>query len=228
MSRTLDAALDHVHNLVLRMAVLGEAILDKALRSLDERDSILAAEIPVDDLEIDRLDVEVDDAVMRALALQAPVAEDLRRVLAAKAIATDLERVGDLARNIAKCTVRLANRSPVPLPASLENLVVHVREMLRLAIDAYVKRDADRARMLLDQDDVVDDDQDRVVREALAEIRNHPDASEQEIDVIFVAKHLERVGDHASNIAESVILLVDGRNVKHAEKLGIPIETEEA
>lgn len=226
MSRTLDAALENVHNLVVRMAGLGEAILEKALRSLDERDSILAAEIAVDDLDIDRLDVEVDEAVMRALALQSPVAADLRRVLAAKAIATDLERVGDLARNIAKCTVRLANRPPVPLPASLENLILHTKEMLRLAIDAFVERDAERARRLLDEDDVVDDDQDRVVREALREIREHPDSSEQEIDLIFVAKHLERVADHATNIAESVILLVESRNVKHAEKLGVSIDPE--
>ena len=219
MSRTLDAALDHVHSLVLQMSVACEAILDKALRSLEARDARLAGEIASDDLEIDRLDVEVDEAILRALALQAPVAEDLRRVLAAKAIGTDLERVGDLARNIAKCTARLAERSPVPLPPSLENLALHAKQMLRGALDSFVERDADKARKLLSDDEVVDDDQDRVVREALREIREHPDASEQEIDLIFVAKNLERVADHATNVAESVILLVEGRNVKHADKL---------
>ena len=91
--------------------------------------------------------------------------------------------------------------------------------MQRGAFDAYVARDADKARRLLRDDDIVDEDQDRVVREALREIREHPDASEQEIDLIFVAKNLERVADHATNVAESVILLVEGRNVKHAEKL---------
>lgn len=220
MSRTLDTALDNVHNLVLQMSVACEAILDKALRALETRDSALAREIAVDDLEIDRLDVDVDEAILRALALQAPVAEDLRRVLAAKAIGTDLERVGDLARNIAKCTERLAERSPVPLPSSLESLVLHAKQMLRGALDAYVERDTGKARKLLNEDDVVDADQDRVVREALREIREHPDASEQEIDLIFIAKNLERVADHATNVAESVILLVEGRNVKHADKIG--------
>ena len=147
------------------------------------------------------------------------MAEDLRRVLAAKAIGTDLERVGDLARNIAKCALRLAGRSPVPLPPSLESLALHAKQMQRGAFDAYVARDADKARRLLRDDDIVDEDQDRVVREALREIREHPDASEQEIDLIFVAKNLERVADHATNVAESVILLVEGRNVKHADKL---------
>jgi phosphate transport system protein len=220
MSRTLDTALDNVHALVLAMSVACEAILDKALRSLEARDLALANQVAHDDLEIDRLDVAVDEAILGALALQAPVAEDLRRVLAAKAIGTDLERVGDLARNIAKCTQRLVQRSPVPLPPSLEVLVLHAKQMLRGALDAYVERDADKARMLLREDDVVDDDQDRVVREALREIREHPDTSEQEIDLIFVAKHLERVADHATNVAESVILLVEARNVKHADKLG--------
>ncbi len=220
MSRTLDAALNNVHTLVLQMAVACEAILDKALRSLEERDSGLADQVADDDLEIDQLDVEVDESILRAIALQSPVAEDLRRVLAAKAIATDLERVGDLARNIAKCTKRLASRAPVPLPPSLESLVIHAKQILRGALDAFVERDADKARKLLRDDDQVDEDQDRVVREALREIREHPDASEQEIDMIFVAKNLERVADHATNVAESVILLVEGRNVKHAEKLG--------
>lgn len=224
MTRTLDSAIEHVHSLVMRMAVASEAILDKALRAFDQRDLTLAAEIREDDLEIDRLDVEVDEAVLVGLALQAPVAEDLRRVLAAKAIATDLERVGDLSRNIAKSVTRLADRSPVPLPPSLESLVLHARQMLREALNAYVERDANKARKLMRDDDQVDDDQDRVVREALEEIRRHPDFSVQEIDLIMVAKHLERVADHATNVAESVILLVEGRNVKHADKLGEPID----
>jgi len=220
----LDAALDEVHALVLRMAAACEAIVDKALRAFDERDVAMADEVQRDDLEIDRLDIDVDEAVLHALALQAPVAEDLRRVLAAKGIAMDLERVGDLARNIAKCAQRLAANPPVPLPRSLENLQRNSRRMLRDALYAFVERDTQRARKLLLDDERVDDDQDRVVLEALRELREHPQLSLQEIDLIMVAKHLERVADHATNIAEQVILLVEGRNLKHAEKLGISID----
>jgi phosphate transport system protein len=219
MPRTLEPFLGEVNELILRMGGCAEAILAKALRAFFERDGRLAAEVDEDDLEIDRLDVAVDEAVLRSLALQAPVADDLRRLLAAYDMSTDLERVGDLSRNIAKSAARMAERPPIPLPATLETLASQCQGMLRDALDAFVQRDADRARRLLAQDEQVDDQQDRVIREALAAIHSHPEAFAQEIDLILVAKNLERVADHATNIAESVILVVEGRNVKHADKL---------
>lgn len=219
MTRSVEPFLGEVNELILRMGGCCEAILAKALRALFERNAELALEIREDDLEIDRLDVAVDESVLRSLALQAPVADDLRRLLAANDIATDLERVGDLARNIAKSAARLAVRAPVPLPQHFETLAVESQTILRDALDAFVHRDAERARKLLGDDDRIDEDQDRVIREALDGIRAHPDLYQQEVDLILVAKHLERVADHATNIAESVILIVEARNVKHAEKL---------
>lgn len=219
MTRPVEPFLGEVNELLLRMGGCCEAILAKALRALFARDAALAEAVREDDLEIDRLDIAIDEAVLRSLALQAPVADDLRRVLAAKDIATDLERVGDLARNIAKGAIRLADRSPVATPPHLEALAAECQAMLRDALDAFVHRDADRARALLARDDRIDDDQDRVIREALEEIRVHPDQYAQEVDLILVAKHLERVADHSTNIAESVILVVEARNVKHADKL---------
>ena len=219
MARILEPFLGEVNQLILRMGGLAEAILAKALRALFERDARLAEEVREDDLEIDRLDVAVDEAVLRSLALQAPVADDLRRLLAAYDIATDLERVGDLARNIAKSAQRMADREPVSLPPTLEALAAECQTMLNGALDAYVHRDVASAQRLLAEDERVDDDQDRVIREALGEIRSHPELTSQELDLILVAKNLERVADHATNIAESVILVVEGRNVKHADKL---------
>lgn len=219
MTRSVEPFLGEVNELLLRMGGCCEAILAKALRALFGRDPALAEAVREDDLEIDRLDIAIDEAVLRSLALQAPVADDLRRVLAAKDIATDLERVGDLARNIAKSAIRLADRVPIPIPPHLEALASECQAMLRDALDAFVHRDADRARALLERDDRIDDDQDRVIREALEEIRIHPDQYAQEVDLILVAKHLERVADHSTNIAESVILVVEARNVKHAGKL---------
>lgn len=219
MTRTVESFLGEVTALILRMGGCCEAILAKSVRALIERDPELAEQVRRDDLEIDRLDVAIDEAVLRSLALQSPVADDLRRLLAANDIGTDLERVGDLARNIAKSAMRLAERPPVPMPAQLEALAIECQAMLREALDAFVHRDAERARKLMAQDDRIDDDQDRVIREALEEIRAHPDQYQQEVDLILVAKHLERIADHATNIAESVILLVEGRNVKHADKL---------
>lgn len=219
MTRPVEPFLGEVNALLLRMGGCCEAILAKALRALFSRDSAVAEQVREDDLEIDRLDIAMDEAVLRSLALQAPVADDLRRVLAAKDIATDLERVGDLSRNIAKSSIRLSQRAPIPLPPHLEALATECQAMLREALDAFVHRDATRARKLLTEDDRIDEDQDRVIREALEDIRLHPEYYAQEVDLILVAKHLERVADHATNIAESVILVVEGRNVKHADKL---------
>jgi phosphate transport system protein len=219
MPRIVEPFLGEVNDLILRMGGCSEAILAKALRALTERSSTLAAEVREDDLEIDRLDVAVDEAVLRSLALQAPVADDLRRLLAAYDVATNLERVGDIARNIAKSAVRMAERPPVQLPPVFEMLADQSQGMLRDALDAFAQRDAERAARVLAQDDEVDDEQDQVIRAALAEIHEHPERFSQEIDLILVAKNLERVADHATNIAESVILIVEGRNVKHADKL---------
>ncbi len=219
MSRSVEPFLGEVNELILRMGGCCEAILAKALRALFERNAALAEEVREDDLEIDRLDLAIDESVLRSLALQSPVADDLRRLLAANDIGTDLERVGDLSRNIAKSAARLADRAPVPLPPHLEALAFECQAILRDSLDAFVHRDAARASKLLAEDDRIDDDQDRVIREALDAIRAHPELYQQEVDLILVAKNLERVADHATNIAESVILIVEARNVKHADKL---------
>jgi phosphate transport system protein len=219
MSRIFDAVLTDLRESVLRMGSLSEAILDKAVRAVWERSPELAREVRIDDLEIDRMDLAIDEAVLRALALQAPVAEDLRKVIAIKMIATDLERVGDLSRNIAKSALRLADRTPVPLPPKLEEVADEARRMLKDALDSFADDDSDKARAVLAGDDRIDDDQERVVREAIEEIGNHPEISSQEVDLILIAKNLERVGDHATNIAEDVILATEALNVKHAAKL---------
>jgi phosphate transport system protein len=206
---------------LFRMGGRCEAILEKALRSVWERDTLLAAEVKVDDLEIDRLDVAIDTGVLKALALQAPVAEDLRTVIAIKMIATDLERVGDLARNIAKSGGRIAAQDiRVPLPASLMPLSAAAQAALRRSLDAFSRGDTDLARSVLDADDEIDAQEDEVVLELLAELRRYPEAASQEVDAILVAKNLERVADHATNIAENVILVAEARNIKHESKLG--------
>ena len=218
MSR-MDSVIDALREDLFRMGGRAEAILDKSLRSLWERDAGLAQEVADDDIEIDRLDVAIDEGVLKALALQAPVAEDLREVLAIKMIATDLERVGDLARNIAKSSRRLAAVAPVSFPATLVTLSRASQGVLRRALDAFSRSDADLARAVLDEDDAIDAQQDEVVVSMLRELETHPEAASQEVDIILLAKHLERVADHATNIAEDVILVAEARNVKHASKL---------
>jgi phosphate transport system protein len=220
MTRVLDPVLKQLREMLLRMGSRAESILDKALRAVAELDEGVAAEVPQDDLEIDRLDVAIDEAVLRALALQAPVAEDLREVIAVKMIATDLERIGDLARNIAKSAMRLSRHAEPRIPPRLDALAQKSRRALRDALEAFSNTDAPLARAVLDADDAIDALQDEVVESMLAAIPGHPDAAPESIDVIWIAKHLERVADHATNIAEDVILVAEARNVKHADKLG--------
>lgn len=217
--RIFDSVLDDLRERLLRMGSLAEAILDKSIRAVWERRSDLAREVRIDDLEIDRLDLDIDEAVLRALALQAPVAEDLRQVIAIKMMATDLERVGDLSRNIAKSALRLAEKPAHPIPPKLQDVADAARRLLKLALDSYADADAAKARSVLEMDDRIDDDQERVVRDAIQEIGNHPEMTSQEVDLILIAKNLERVADHATNIAEDVILATEAKNVKHAAKL---------
>jgi phosphate transport system protein len=204
----------------LRMGTLSEAILSKALRAVFERDEELAREVARDDLEIDRIDVAVDVTVLRVLALQAPKADDLRAVIAIKSMATDLERVGDLSRNIAKSAQRLARRAEIALPADLERVARAAQRQLRGSLDAFSESDTAQARRVLEMDDEVDEMQDQVVAMAIEKIGQRPEIAPQEVDVILIAESLERVGDHATNVAESVILLEEAEIVKHAEKLG--------
>ncbi|MBW2419778.1 MAG: phosphate signaling complex protein PhoU [Deltaproteobacteria bacterium] len=219
MNRPVDRDLENLRQMALRMGGLSEAILAKAWVAVQERNADLCAEVQHADLEIDRMDVAIDGAVLRVLALQAPVARDLREVIAIKTMATDLERVGDLARNIAKSAQRLSELPPLPLPPLLEKLAEDSRRLLRKSLDAFVECDPDAAQRVVDEDDIVDADEEEVVLRAIGEIREHPELTHQEVDHIFIAKNLERVADHATNIAEDVILVAQAKNLKHAAKL---------
>jgi phosphate transport system protein len=214
-----EEKLNELRNHVMRMGGLAEQILDKALRSLVERREDLAREVQDDDLEIDALDVAVDETVLTLLALEAPKAEDLRATIAMKMIATDLERVGDLARNIGKSAMRMARRPEVRIPPDLEEIGSQSQLQLRKALDALTRADCEEARSVIRADDAIDETEDAFIRQMIDTIPEHPEITPQEIDFILVAKNLERVADHATNIAEDVILLNEARIVKHEEKL---------
>ncbi len=217
----LERELEQLRATALRMGRLAEAILAKSLRAVRDRSITVAEEIKKDDLEIDRLDIAIDKAVLELLALQSPVAHDLRQVIAIKTMAGDLERVGDIARNLAKSASRLANRPAEPLPPILETLADDCCRLLAEAIDSFADSDPDRARAVLAADDQIDEDEDQAIRQAIDRLRQKPEATSQLVDHIFIAKNLERVGDHATNIAEDVILVAESKNVKHAEKLAV-------
>lgn len=218
----VERDLDTLRERASTMGELCEAILAKSLRAVRARDAALAAEVKQDDLAIDRIDVEIDDLVLKILALDAPVASDLRHVIAIKSIATDLERIGDIARNIAGCARRLAEQPAVELGGELAVLEERASTALRDALCAFRSLDVDLARSVLAADDRIDELEGRIIRGAIARLAVTPEHSEQEIDLIFITKDLERVGDHATNVAEEVILAAEAKNLKHAAKLATP------
>jgi phosphate transport system protein len=204
----------------LRMGALAESILGRALRAVRERDFALAQHIDAEDLEIDRLELELDEAILKELALRAHSPEQLRLVIAVKSMIIDLERVGDLARNIAGSGVRLAARAETLWLERLEPLEDGATQLLRDALDCFAELDPDLARRVIAGDDAIDALEQRLVHELVAALRERPEAAEQLVELILITHNLERIADHATNIAEDVILVTEARNVKHAEKLG--------
>jgi phosphate transport system protein len=217
----VERKLAALRELLLRMGGLAEAILDKSMRATTERNAELAREVASDDLAVDKLDIEIDRAVLELLALQAPVAQDLRQTIAIKTAALDLERVGDLARNIADSALRLTECEPIDLPSSLENLAEETRRILSNALDSFADMDSDRARAVRSADDRIDHDEAIVIGDALEILSAKPEIAGAAVELILIAKSLERVGDHATNIAEDVIMVSESVNLKHVEKLGV-------
>jgi phosphate transport system protein len=220
MEHVTERNLTELRSLAIRMGSLAEGILAEALRASWEGNDLLAQEVRRDDLDIDRLDVEIDEAILHLLALRAPVARDLRLVLATKSLATDLERVGDIARNIAVRAVRAPGNPGSRVPTSLTSLADDSRRLLGSALGAYASLDAELARRVIALDDRVDLGEQAAVADAMERLRSAPEDAALAIDWIFVASSLERVGDHATNIAENVVLVTDALNLKHASKLG--------
>jgi len=211
--------LQELEQQILRMGALSERILALASRALVERDTELALSIDAEDLAIDRIDVDLDQAILYALALRAPVAEDLRCVMAIKGMAIDLERVGDLARNIARGAARLNEAAECGLPSRLEPLQREAAQQLHTSLDAFQARDAKLARRVISRDDYVDALHAEILHDMMATMSQRPEWVPQAVETILIAESLERVGDHATNIAEGVILIAEARIVKHAEKL---------
>jgi phosphate transport system protein len=219
VARTIDAGLAELRELVSRMGERARAILAKSLHAVRHRSRSLAAEVQRDDLDIDRLDVAIDQAVLALLATQTPLARDLREVVAIKSIAMDLERIGDLARNIARSAERLAEAPSVQIPAGLDALAEESSALLAEALECYATLDPARAREVLRADDRIDREEAGLIQRAIVEIQSRPEGGSQAVDFIFIAKSLERVADHATNIAEDVVLVTEARNVKHEAKL---------
>ncbi len=200
---------------LLTMGGLVENRIHRAVDSLIHRNEAEAGQVIDSDVEINDLQIEIDERCLRILATQTPVAVDLRFIAAAMKINSDLERMGDQAVNIAESTMKCLDKPPLKPFIDLPRMAALAQEMTRDALDAFVRRDAELARDVLRRDDEVDDLKDQVFRELLTYMMADPGTIERALSLILISRNLERVADHATNIAEDVIFMVEAKDVRH-------------
>ncbi len=213
--RHFQEELERLKARLLEMGGLAEEQVRLAVQGLVQRDRALIARVLTSDHPINSLHIEVDSRCFTLIALHQPMAVDLRSIVAAVKINTDLERVGDLAINIAEAALRYANHPPVKRLIDIPNMATIAQAMLRDALDAFVKRDTALAQQVLSADDELDALKTQIFRELLTYMLQDPTTIEPALDLILISRHLERIGDHATNVAEDVIFMVSARDVRH-------------
>ena len=208
--------LDELKARLLAMGGLAEDLLRRAMRGLVERNHQLLADVIAGDSRINDFQMEIDDRCFTLIALHQPVALDLRTLVSAPRISADLERVGDLAVNISEVAQRYLPHPPVKPLIDLPRMGDLALKMLREALDAFLSGDVSLAKTALRQDDWLDALKDQVFREVLTYMLGDSQTIEPGVDLILMSRHFERVGDHATSIAEDVIFVVEGRDVRHS------------
>lgn len=209
--------LDQLSADLLRMGGLAEAMIRDASRAVVARDIALAETVIERDREMDRYQREVERNVVRMLALRQPMASDLRNVIGAIKLASGIERIGDLAKNIARRSIAVANENNRTTLRGIERMGQAVSRMLQVALDAYQRRDPVTALAVLDQDDDIDSHYNSLLRSMLVFMAEEPDQLHTRSNFIFIVKNLERIGDHCTNIAKVVHFIATGQQVGEAE-----------
>jgi phosphate transport system protein len=207
--------LDTLKSRLLEMGGLAEDRVRTAIDALVRRDPALVVKVLEGDGPINQFHIEIDGRCVKLLALHQPMAVDLRFILSAVKINTDLERVGDLAINIAEAAARYLGHPPVKELIDIPRMADIAHGMLRDALDAFVRRDTALAQQVLDADDTLDSLKTQVFRELLTYMLDDRRTIEPSLDLILISRHLERIGDHATNIAEDVIFMVSAKDVRH-------------
>jgi phosphate transport system protein len=215
MAKHLERQIDILKQKILFVGTLVEEAIAKAISALVNRDRNLAKQVIDEDSEIDRMEVDVEEEVLKILALYQPVAADLRFVVAVLKINNDLERMGDLARNIAKRVVFLTNGEELDLPNDLRPMAAMAQKMVKESLDALVNSDTMLARRVRDADDEVDNMRRKVQDFCEKQISANPEHAELLMRLLSVSRHLERLADLATNVAEDVIYMVEGEIVRH-------------
>jgi phosphate transport system protein len=213
--RHFQEELEQLQARLLAMGGLAEDRVRASIEGLVSRDRTTIDGVLESDAPINQLHVEIDNRCFTLLALHQPMAVDLRAIVSAVKINTDLERVGDLAVNIAEAATRYLKHPPVKELIDIPRMARIAQTMLRDALDAFVRRDITLAQTVLDKDDELDGLKTQVFRELLSYMLEDPQTIEPALDLVLVSRHLERIGDHATNVAEDVIFMVSARDVRH-------------
>jgi phosphate transport system protein len=213
--RHFQEELEQLKTRLLEMGGLAEEQVRLAVKGLVERDRDLIDRVLVSDEPLNALHIEIDGRCFTLLALYQPMAVDLRAIVAAVKINTDLERVGDLAINIAEAARQYSTHLPVKKLIDIPRMATIAQRMLRDALDAFVRRDTLLAQNVLNEDDALDALKTQIFRELLTYMLQDPATIEPALDLILISRHLERIGDHATNIAEDVIFMVSAKDVRH-------------
>ncbi len=215
MAKHLQRELEKLQRGLLSLSAVVEEAVRKAVQALEGRDAALAQHVIETDLEIDQAEVDLEEECLKMLALYQPVAIDLRLIVAVLKINNDLERIGDLAVNIAERAVFLAGQDGVQSEFDFEGMARKAQEMVKMALDSLVNQDSSLARQVLAMDDEVDGMNRRMYEQVREGIRRHPDQLVAHTHLLSASRHLERIADHATNIAEDVVYMVEGSIIRH-------------
>jgi phosphate transport system protein len=215
MPRHLQREIEKLKKNILALGAVVEESVRKAVRAIQDRDEELAKKIINNDVEIDHVEVDIEEECLKILALYQPVATDLRFIVAVLKINNDLERIGDLAVNIAERAAFLAKQEKISFPFDFEDMVGKTQSMLKRSLDALVNHDTELAREVCAADDEVDAINRQMYIQVQEGIRAHPEQMEAMIHFLSISRHLERIADHATNISEDVIYMIEGEIVRH-------------
>jgi len=215
MSKHLERDLENLQRDLMTMAASVEEAIQKAIKALETRSVSLAQEVIDGDHQIDEEENHVEEECLKMLALHQPVATDLRRITAALKINAELERMADLAEDIAERAMHLAQLLPITMPIKLQRMTDLTTTMVRQSLDAFVSLDVKLARMVCRMDDEVDRYNSDIINELIDTMKAAPESVEAGISMFSAIRHLERIADHATNIAEDVVYLVQGEIIRH-------------
>jgi phosphate transport system protein len=229
MARHLQREIERLKKKILALGAIVEDNLRQAFAAIESRDADAARQVILADLIIDENEVEVEEECLKLLALYQPVAVDLRYIVAVIKINNELERIGDLGANVAERAAQLAQTEPIVVPAKLLLMAERVESMLERALDALVRSDPTLARLVLAADDEVDELYPELLDEMKDEIRRHLDRLDALVLLFAVARYLERLADHTTNIAEDVLYMTEGEITRHqTPAASLPLEIHQS